>query len=745
MVVLLGTLILALFILPLVLSGVAIFRVGTLRNEVNELRALLRQLSRTQTKSATPAPAQEIREQQQKPMSPPVAVSATLQPLRPARELDDREWPPSPKTGAGEQGLECLMGGKAAAFAGMGILLAGIVFLVGYAVQHAWMGPGIRTLGGLLAGAFLVALGHFMNRKEDKYLVLARVLTGGGSALFYFTVYAAYGFYHLIGMGMAGIGLLGSACAVFGLSLAYRSQSVALVAVLGAFITPFLMGGERNAGLFLPLYAAVVNIPVILLGVRRNWQVLYNLAFISSIIYYIAWHEQGGHSAEWMTEILLALLFYAECAALGLWKLRCEQQITGRIADSIRILAGSLLLMLAVYAVLDDAGLNHRMGVALAALTLMHMGLAWLAFRILRQYTVDMLAFLSGGILCAALTLPAQWDWAWVTLGWAFEGAIIAWFAHRVKSGALQTIAFLLGMIGLQKALFFDEIPCAAHISLFFNARFASGFASVLMLAVQGHFARRPMDDREDSRAFWGDLIWWAASIGMLSVFCFDIFRLVGIENEPAWLACTLIMLALGVFLLFASPRESSVRLLGGLFMLLVPAGLMLDAIVQGYLPTPSRTSFFNLFFLTRLFVLFALVPAVAQCVAHKTDTPVLGEPRAYALLLNMLSLLAGIGVISLEFSRTGTAWADPAITLFWTVCALAFILYGLKKWSAPHRYLGLLLFTVATAKAILVDASERKGLERITVLIGTGIMLLLLSFAYQKAAAYFQRTERDE
>jgi hypothetical protein len=88
------------------------------------------------------------------------------------------------------------------------------------------------------------------------------------------------------------------------------------------------------------------------------------------------------------------------------------------------------------------------------------------------------------------------------------------------------------------------------------------------------------------------------------------------------------------------------------------------------------------------------------------------------------------------------TNWADMGMTILWAVSALAAILYGMKKRRVPHRYFGLGLFALATLKVLIVDSSELKGLERIGAFIITGILLLVLSFAYQKASAYFQPLE---
>jgi uncharacterized membrane protein len=84
------------------------------------------------------------------------------------------------------------------------------------------------------------------------------------------------------------------------------------------------------------------------------------------------------------------------------------------------------------------------------------------------------------------------------------------------------------------------------------------------------------------------------------------------------------------------------------------------------------------------------------------------------------------------------------AVTILWAVCALALILFGMKRRIAAHRYFGLVLFALATLKVLLVDSSELQGLERVGAFMGTGVLLLVLSVAYQQASAYFL-TQDDE
>ena len=560
---------------PITLAIIALVKASQSGRELERLRREIQPLlSRAAIeKSAAPEP---------KPVSmpdplPEPATIGTEEPVVTPPVAVPPPVPPSlPSKARPRGGLEFMMGGKAAAFAGIAVLVTGIVFLVGYAIQHSWIGPGMRIVLGLLAGGLLVAGGHFVERRDEKLRLFARVLTGGGSALFYFSVFAAYGIYHLIGTVMAGAGLFASALAVFGLSMAYRSQAVGVLGVLGAFVTPLLIGGDMDDGVFPLVYVAVINIPVLLLGVHRKWQLLYNLAFVFTIIHFLVWLDWFNDCEVWVG-LGFALLYFIEYAALGLLKLRSEQKISGRSADMIRLILASLLLLGTVYWLLNDAGKGSWVGAAFLILALLHVGLARFAFKVLSGFNAEILCFLSGGLIFATLALPAQLDGEWVSLGWAVEGVVLAWFAGRVRSRALQGGAFLLGLIGILKSMTFDFTFYEATPNLFLNARFIVGMISAGLLGAQGWLASRYP---EEKTTVWQDLLWCAGVIGAVIVFYIDTFWTLGEDEIFSWLMTSLMLLGAGAATILLAPRKSGVIRLGAVLLLLVPLKLALDAVV---------------------------------------------------------------------------------------------------------------------------------------------------------------------
>ena len=70
--------------------------------------------------------------------------------------------------------------------------------------------------------------------------------------------------------------------------------------------------------------------------------------------------------------------------------------------------------------------MNGWIGTAFLLLAVLHAGLAHFAFKKLSRFSVEILAFLAGGLFFATMALPAQLDGEWVSLGWAIEGVIVA-------------------------------------------------------------------------------------------------------------------------------------------------------------------------------------------------------------------------------------------------------------------------------------------------------------------------------
>ncbi len=157
-----------------------------------------------------------------------------------------RERKPKQK-GAGLSGLEQALGGRWYALIGAVILIIGIGLFFKLAVEQGWLhvSPLARCVGVALAGFALLGGGEWAIRKLTRAASAGLSAAGIGTLLA--SVWAAHRMYDLTGSALAFV-LMAAACAL-GVVIAARSglASVALAALLGAYLNPAVVGDAHQS------------------------------------------------------------------------------------------------------------------------------------------------------------------------------------------------------------------------------------------------------------------------------------------------------------------------------------------------------------------------------------------------------------------------------------------------------------------------------------------------------------------
>ncbi len=729
-----------LFGAPLVLSIVALVQTGRLRRDLLDLQQRLGSPARapepvaprTEPPAVAPAPAVATPAVMPAaaPLPPPLPPQAA--PPRPAVEATPA---PPPMPGPPRASLETQLGGRISGFIGIAAVVLGVAFFVAYAIQHAWIGPSLRVTLGLLAGATLVGLGHRVGRTSPRHALFARVMTGGGAALFYFSVYAAGGMYRLIGPLATIAALSVTAGAVLALAALYNSQFVALMALFGAFVAPAIVRTDSPNGLFLLTFAAGVNVPVILLGLKRRWQWLYNAAFVLTWLTFLAAignHLAGLGADRWAARLGFALLFFGQFAALNLLKLVRETEPSGRALDQVRTVLGTLLLLLATYGTLHDAKLDDWIGATFVAEAALLATLAAFARNRLPRFTWDAVSFLLGALTFASLALPAQLDGAWVSAGWALEGVLVAWFAGRARVPLLRVAAAILGAIGLVKSLFFDLTLYDTHPALFLNGRFAVSLLAAVAFGLQGRFLEATSSEDAPAPRPPRDAGWIVMTCGLVAAVFVDVIWLRGLEN-PSGAILTTAAMAIAGLVIARLVRDGDPRPLAGLGTVLLLSACAKLALVD--LPATWDASraprrFANPVFWAQIGTLAAIVAASAPGLGNRTG--------GRAVATETAALLAALLAVTMEFVRLPRGWDSALVTIWWAVAAFALIAAGLALRRTHLRWLALVVFAVTVVKVFIVDLAELRGLHRVAAFLVTGVVLLALSWLYQRIAPAF-------
>ncbi len=126
---------------------------------------------------------------------------------------------------------------------GIALLLVGVAFLLKWTIDRGWLSIGARVGGTALLGALLLGAGLALRRRRG----LGEALAGGGLAILYSSIFAAFQLYGLIGAGTALVVTTVLTAGAFALALRTQSETLAVVAVLGALGAPVVLYRERGS------------------------------------------------------------------------------------------------------------------------------------------------------------------------------------------------------------------------------------------------------------------------------------------------------------------------------------------------------------------------------------------------------------------------------------------------------------------------------------------------------------------
>ena len=173
---------------------------------------------------------------------------------------------------------EVVLGGNWMARIGVLAVVIGMGFFLKLAFENNWIGETGRVVLGIVSGLLFLGASEFWHKRYPAY---AQALAGGGVALLYLSIFAAFAIFGLITLYPAiGILLLISVTSA-ALALRHESVSLAIIGIAGAFVAPFATGGfapttqevdRAGPSIQLMVYVIGVDVGVLALSTFRNWR-----------------------------------------------------------------------------------------------------------------------------------------------------------------------------------------------------------------------------------------------------------------------------------------------------------------------------------------------------------------------------------------------------------------------------------------------------------------------------------------
>lgn len=614
-------------------------------------------------------------------------------------------------------GIEANIGKKWLARIGIISIVLGVAFFVIYAIQNKWIGPTGQVALGVLAGIVLIVLGEVFYQKE--YRNYGLTLVGGGFAIIYFAMFAAYRFYgdiiHIpLAFDIIALSIIIMAAVYF--AIRYDSKIIAGEAFFLGYAVPLLTSSVNT---FFLIYATALTAGLTLLTYYKNWKLLGVGGIAAMYITHIFWLEYYRGNNKDALHLVFLFIYFAMFAVMALnlkedEKEQIEQFLNSRTQVGIIFVVTYLFLF----------ALNFNQFVTIMAPLLL---LALLLMFFVLRYKWDYFAI--GGIL---LTYIVEWRWldenlkeATLTINFAALSVffllfnVLLFILSQEKNKVTNVIAIIMNTVFYYGSIMFFYKPFNRGYDGLFTAALAIFYIILSYIAYQ----------KKVSHYF-----------NTYIVLCFGFLTLaVPLQFNREWITISWAVLTLVLVMLSFRLKENVIRIVSSAVGVIALARILF---YDSWQLNPIDLN--NILNSTRLFA-FASAIIIFYVIAYlyyknreafeDYETYVVYVNGAYAIAATLLTTV----IIWLEIWDTTLAINAKKL---WT--SLAFILqaiiilgFGFSAKIKLFRLMGLILFGLAILKVFLYDLSNLEMGYRIISFIVLGIIALLGAFLYNKYKDY--------
>lgn len=681
--------------------------------------------------------------------------------------------------------LEQFIGENLISKIGILITIIGVIIGAKYSIDNNLINPATRIIIGYIFGAGLLGVGIKLKSKYENY---SAILVAGAIAIMYFLTYAAYSFYDLLPQLVAFAMMVTFTVLTVITAINYDKRIIAHIGLVGAYAVPFFLSdGSGDMQTFF-IYVSIINVGILAIAFKKYWKSLYYAAFSFSWLIYLFWFYSDylsnmpkDNEVALLFSTVFFVIFYSTFLAYKVFR-----KDTLNSVDALMIFINSFICYGVFYVIFDNLESTRNY---LGLFTLGHAAVHGLVcLLIYKQKIYDKKLFyliFSLVLVFITIAIPVQLDGNWVTLLWTVEAALLFW-AGRTKAipfyeklaFALMTLAFgsiiqdwgnayyipyrydnlpndlmtpLLNINFLTSILFIAAFGWINIINR--NPTYTAAFANkkrllgitnfliptVFFVAIYVAFRAEiihyfeqlfetskltiPTDDPEYSNYEYNydinsfKIIW---TINYTLIF----FTILSFINLKKWKNANL-----GFFSLALSLITITVFLVQGMYEL--------NDLQTAYLnwnegdDFPKNAFYIIIRYLSYVFLglLILMLYKYTKADFMKIKSQI---PFDFILYFSILVVLSGEFLIWIEATNPMES-TKLGLSIIWGIYALMLIGLGIWKKKKHLRLGGIALFALTLVKLFVYDISHLETIAKTIILVVLGVLLLIISFLYNK------------
>lgn len=733
------------------------YRIEGLRKEINKLRENLLEIQ-TRVPEEQPQPVEEVvtpvpeaapvetSQPQPEPVAQPEVIVEEIPAPQPVMASPAPEPRPqaAPKPKRRKVNYEKLIGENLFGKIGILILVAGVGLFIKYAIDNAWINETMRTILGFLVGFSLLFIAERLHRK---YRTFSSLLAGGAFAMFYVTIAVAYHYYGLFSQTGAFILLILITIFMSVLALIYDRRELAAIAITGGFLAPFLVSSGEGNYITLFTYIFILNCGMFALSIYKKWGELPLISFVLTwlcMLVYVfnSWSSTtvSGFLLLFATGFFLQFLFPVVLVLKDSHS-RLNKSLLAVVTLNNFIYMGFGLRFL------TDMNIGVKLnGILTLAIALINLGIALWIRKQNRENLLLLYTFIALAVTFVSISIPLQLDGNYITIFWAAEMVLLLYLSIRSGYKLYEYFSYAIAAIlllswRLDFPLWTDTNPDAL---IFLNGHFFTILFTGLCFLSYAFLIRKYKMASEPKKYTPINTI--ALSIGCILLWyaVYDEFQghieNYALANISTYLFSGCYLFALSILLHKRYPYQNFIGI--HLASAAINAGVFtLTFLISGGQWTTSPCALWAwLYWLVVMAHLFYISRIYYSLYNYRTA-------HDYTITLNTTVTLLTVFATWLFLNQISSGENFSAgFSICLAIIGFIQMLLGMKLHFRLLRSISLVTFGIILLKLLAYDLWRMPAVGKIIVFILLGIILLLLSFMYQKLKnVLFKEDQKEE
>jgi uncharacterized membrane protein len=586
----------------------------------------------------------------------------------------------------------------------------------------------------------------------------------------YFITYFAFSSYAIFGRIPAFALMVLFTVVTVAESLRYNRVIIAHIGLVGAYAVPFLLSDGSGKAYILFTYMAIINAGILFIAFKRYWKSLWYSSIAFTILICFGWLIHRAIPDTTYYGLIYFPLFFA--IHLGVYlAFKLYREIPYTTKDHWILYLNSGLYFIAIMFVADEY--KHGPLLLTLAWIVIHACIGYGLYR-KEQYKELAHQFFGMAFAFLAVLVTVQWDDEWTTIGWALQALMLAALAsrtgHAVYRNLFQGIMILtMGSMLYDWSVYYSNSWTGQASRLFpavTNVHFTANLMSTLLVLASTTIIFKN-EALRNTHTSWKHVVLiistgLAAVISVYGTFYNEILHywskmIYGdnwsysetgnyasinqmlIHYREVWLLnYSLIFAAVLSWLLHRWNANRLVLQVSFIFNLIVLVSFLfvglyhLSNLRLDYMNQVPYSSHWNL---TLRYVSYALI-ALALWSTHRIAVSAFDKNGRkvfdFALHITCLWLLSSELLHWRELNNSAAA-DKTGLSILWGAYSLFLIAIGIIQKKSYLRIAALVWLGVTLIKLFFYDLSELNTLSKTIVMVILGVVLLIISFLYNK------------